>query len=73
MTFDSSLLLNICLKKYYASSSTKSRSVRRLDERFLETGSVGYKKQERNKTITDEENQLVVVLTAVFVHATGFE
>lgn len=34
-----------------------------LLERFLETGSLEYKKEERNKTITNEENQLAVLLT----------
>lgn len=34
-----------------------------LGERFLETESVEYKKEERNKTITNKENQLVVLLT----------
>jgi len=38
-------------------------SFSRLLERFLETGSVDYKKEERNKTVTNEENQLAVLLT----------
>ena len=38
-------------------------SFSRLLERFLETGSVDYKKEERIKTAANEENQLAVLLT----------
>lgn len=38
-------------------------SFSRLLERFLETGSVDYRKEERIKTVTNEENQLAVLLT----------
>lgn len=38
-------------------------SFSRLLERFVETGSVDYKKEERTKTATNEEKQLAVLLT----------
>lgn len=40
------------------------KSFRNLLNRFIETGSVNYKKQERTKPIMNEENELSVILTA---------
>lgn len=41
----------------------KEISFRKLLDRFTETGSVNYKKQERTKRVTNEENELSVLLT----------
>lgn len=41
----------------------EEKSFRRLLERFVETGSVAYKKEERTKPVTNEENELAVLLT----------